>query len=419
MKSNLIDALRQASGQDGADTPEHQVNDTPEKAEEASAMLTPAAGEGEDLKLEQDNEEIAADQVGLSVAESQLDPGFLLSSTTRDTSSSSSPGGSTVMARIGRLAPGLCLVAMIVAALGSLLLNYLAVSNLNEDLEELSGRAIAATMTSSDMDDDQNRPLADISVFNQIAALRVASQSLVQGESVSDDKETVSAATFATARTTKTTNPGGDAIRIGVSGKSDSLILDKAYAWTLSAFDAYRAQNYKRAENNYLEALEIEPHHPDALAGLAAVYQQTGRKGRAAEIYRKLLAFDPGNTAAASEIISLRSIGFDPDSESELKHLLQRFPKSHHLYFALGSLYVESGRWADARLEFLAAHQLAPLNADYSFNLAVSMERLGRFSEARSYFETALSTAEENSNVDKNAVARYLDDMAARQRERS
>jgi len=418
MKSNLIDALRQAKGQDGADTPEYQVNDTTEKTE--VSVPTPGRGGIEGLKLEEDVEENSREQLDLSTAELHVDPDFLSPSVSEDSSSSSfSRGGSTMMVSIGRLAPGLCVVAMIIAAVGYLLLNHLAVRNLNEDLAEMSGRTIVNVMTGTGMDEWQDSPLADISVFNQVAALRVSSQSLRQGESISNDKASVDAAESAITRAAKAAGPADDAIRIGVSGNTDSLVMDMAFASTLSAFDAYRAQNYGRAENDYLDALEIEPHHPDALAGLAAVYQQTGRKERAAEIYRKLLAFDPGNTAAVSEIISLRSIGSEPNRESELKHLLQRFPKSHQLYFALGSLYVENGRWADARLEFLAAHQLAPLTADYSFNLAVSMERLGRYSEAKRYFETALSTAEENSNVDKIAVARYLDEMAARLRERS
>jgi Flp pilus assembly protein TadD len=260
-------------------------------------------------------------------------------------------------------------------------------------------------------------PVTDISVVRQTAEKNAASTALQREDARAPDQSRTTSVT--PSNTSGSGRSGGTAASpIGVSRHSVSAIDDEAYQFVVTAFDAYGRQDYDIAENKYLQALDIEPNHADALAGLGAVYQRTGRTDLAAANYQRLLGVDPGNTLAASALISLRSAEVDWDTESELKHLLQRFPLAHHLHFALASHFVEQGRWADARYEFRAAQELAPDNADYNFNLAVSLERLGDFAGARRYYESAILHAGGSANVDKQAIAQHLAKMTAPERER-
>jgi Tfp pilus assembly protein PilF len=327
-------------------------------------------------------------------------------------------GPLSIPARIGRLAPVLCLIAMSVAAGGYVLLNRLALTNLNDDLDDLSARVRVDSVAGAGTGGWRDLPVTNVSVVKQIGAENVG---IVAPQQAGKPVNSVHPADA--VRRPDVLHPDTDqaaaARQVEVTHNTSVEVKDEAYASVLAAFDAYRDKDYGLAETQYLQALKIEPHHADALAGLAAVYQQTGRAERAADTYRLLLGFDPGNTLAAAALISLRSSDANWDTESELKHLLQRFPETHHLHFALGTYFVEQGRWADARHEFLAAHQLAPRYADYSFNVAVSMERLGEYGAARDYYETALATAADSSNIDREAVTEHITELTAQLREPS
>jgi Flp pilus assembly protein TadD len=60
----------------------------------------------------------------------------------------------------------------------------------------------------------------------------------------------------------------------------------------------------------------------------------------------------------------------------------------------------------------MSAYQLAPSNAGYGYNLAVSHERLGDLVEASRYYETALLHADEHSSVDREAIELHLNQLA-------
>ena len=79
-------------------------------------------------------------------------------------------------------------------------------------------------------------------------------------------------------------------------------------------------------------------------------------------------------------------------TESRLKTLIERAP-SAGLYQTLGNLYAEQNRWGDAQTAYYEAFRTAPANADYAYNLAVSLDRLHQPQAALGYYEKALSLA--------------------------
>jgi len=76
------------------------------------------------------------------------------------------------------------------------------------------------------------------------------------------------------------------------------------------------------------------------------------------------------------------------------------------LYFTLGNQYAQQGRWAEAQQAYFKAFATDPDNADYAFNLAVSLDQLHQPALALEYYRRALALAEKRSASFAPEVAR-------------
>lgn len=63
-------------------------------------------------------------------------------------------------------------------------------------------------------------------------------------------------------------------------------------------FEELLKGNYRQAEANFEVALSINPDNAYALLNLGVVYQNTGRIGKAREMYEKVIELDPNEVAA-------------------------------------------------------------------------------------------------------------------------
>ena len=314
--------------------------------------------------------------------------------------------GPSLAIRIARLSPVICLLAVAGVASGYLLFNRMAGGSLNDDLDEISD--IVSERSFGNWLDE---PVAETDVFDR--AQTDTRESATPNEPA---RETDSGSVAPAEVHTETGRPSSSAvhdIEVSVSTAAEAVIEDPAYEHVADAYDDYRAGNFVDAEGHYREALRIEPNHRSALLGLAGVYQQTGRRTDAIRAYERVLDIEPGHTVAASAILSLRSAEAGWDSESELKHLIQRFPDADHLHYSLGAVYVGDKRWSEARRAFEAARTLVPLNPAYNYNLAVSCEQLGDLRCARAHYRSALDNADNFNSIDRAAVERHLDRLSA------
>ena len=179
------------------------------------------------------------------------------------------------------------------------------------------------------------------------------------------------------------------AIRIRRSPPRDRLDPDLT-----EAYRAFQLGNPSRAETLYRRVQAREPDRRDALLGLAAVAMRQGRTPEAYGYYRRLIELDPRDSVALAGIASLTGSGGREANESRLKLLLDQFPGAGHLHFTLGNLYAKQGRWTDAQAAYFKAYTSDSENPDYSFNLAVSLDRLGQGRAALGYYRRALDAAD-------------------------
>jgi Flp pilus assembly protein TadD len=78
-----------------------------------------------------------------------------------------------------------------------------------------------------------------------------------------------------------------------------------------------------------------------------------------------------------------------------LRELLARSPEEPDLNHALGLFLSGVKRWSEAQPLFFKAHQLAPQEPRFAYNLAVTLDHLRRSSLAVQYYESSLLLAQD------------------------
>lgn len=301
----------------------------------------------------------------------------------------------TPFLRLSRLAPVACLLAMTLSCGAYISYQHLAAANLNDDLSGVSAQVSSAR---------SDNGIEEYLVPPPDPRFDVYPKSV---------KTTPRYPVSASDRIVRSLPDVVTVEREVVVQQAASVGRDAAHASVMAAYSAYQIQDYATADRLYREALSIEPNHPRALGGLAATLQSTSGPAEALEYYERLLTVEPNNTVAVAAVLAAGGYAGNENAESEFKVLIQRFPDAAPLHFALGLHYAQNTRWPEARLAFSEAQRLLPDNADYSYNLAVSMEQLGQREAARIYYETALLNRTGASVFDRELAADRVSTLSA------
>jgi tetratricopeptide (TPR) repeat protein len=171
----------------------------------------------------------------------------------------------------------------------------------------------------------------------------------------------------------------------------------------MSAYEAYNAGKDAEAQKLYKQVLQHDVRNVDALLGLGAIASRQGRDADANGWYNKVLEIDPRNNIAQAALLDSQLQGNEENSESRIKNMLARHPDDVNLHVALGNLYAEQNQWPAAQQAYFDAYSLKP-NADNAFNLAVSLDQMGKPKLALPYYQRALAQASTTSSIDKAAL---------------
>ena len=181
-----------------------------------------------------------------------------------------------------------------------------------------------------------------------------------------------------------------------------------------SAWAAQQAGSLDRAQALYLRVLAGEPGQVDAQLGLAVIAHARGQDEAARRGYRQVLESVPEHPRAWAGLAELAGDGDASPIESRLRQLLANRP-SAPLHFALGNVLARQERWADAQQAYFAAAMLAPDAADYAYNVAVALDRLGKAAAASPWYRRALDQADTGRAVrfDVTAARTRLEQLQA------
>ena len=177
------------------------------------------------------------------------------------------------------------------------------------------------------------------------------------------------------------------AVSFQKSNKTDPIAKTLDQAW-----QAYDDGRYNRAKSLYGEVLNSERGNRDALLGLGAIAVLEKDYLVARDIYLSLLKQDPRDPIAIAAIASLQSDGVSlQEDEAFLQNMLLKNPDAAHLNFALGNVYAQQEKWKSAQQSYFNAWQQDIDNADYIFNLAVSLDQLGKPDQAINFYRDSLN----------------------------
>ncbi len=176
-----------------------------------------------------------------------------------------------------------------------------------------------------------------------------------------------------------------------------------------TAYTSYQQGDLDHASRMYRQALQSEADNHDALLGLAVIAQRQGAHEDARNLYSRLLALNPKDSMAASGLLSINEGGVTTHNISQLKLMLQNEPTAAHLHFSLAHEYALQSRWPEAQQAYFQAYRYAPENADYAFNLAVSLEKVGQSKTALAYYHQALNrNANGTASFDRQRVTQRI-----------
>ncbi|MGH8741744.1 MAG: tetratricopeptide repeat protein, partial [Burkholderiales bacterium] len=174
-----------------------------------------------------------------------------------------------------------------------------------------------------------------------------------------------------------------------------------------AGYAAYLGGDLAAARTDYESALREDGGNRDALLGLAAIDVRTGRFENAEAIYLRLLQIDPNDAHAQAGLIALRGARLDPlATESRVKNMLAADPGANVLRFTLGNQLAQQGRWPEAQQEYFKAFAASPENADFAYNLAVSLDHVRQAKLALEYYRRAIALAERRGASFDLAAAR-------------
>lgn len=158
-----------------------------------------------------------------------------------------------------------------------------------------------------------------------------------------------------------------------------------------------RGKEYTKAELMLNRALKLKPDSAETMYFLAEVYNEESRSVDALDLLARAHKLAPEN-ADIIFLLARISMGqnFFEDAIPLLESGLKIAPQRTDLLSALGESYFMSGRTDKAIATFNQLIQLEPSARSYAF-MGLSYRHLGRFDEARKYFEEGLKREPRNA----------------------
>lgn len=192
-------------------------------------------------------------------------------------------------------------------------------------------------------------------------------------------------------------------IRAGAINISKSKSQSGINSVLMGAYQAYKAGNDNDAQRLYKQVLQQDIRNVDALLGLGAIASRQGRVADANGWYGEVLEVDPRNNIAQTALLSHQSQGLDVNSESRIKNMLAQHPDDANLHVALGNFYAQQNQWPAAQQAYFDAYSLNA-SAVNAFNLAVSLDQMGKPKLALPYYQSALAQSADSNSIDKNSL---------------
>lgn len=155
------------------------------------------------------------------------------------------------------------------------------------------------------------------------------------------------------------------------------------------------------AERVLRHLVDAGEHTPLALEALADIYFQQRRLGECLQILKELKKHDRENVHYCTKLASLyEAVGDTNSAIGEYERLLRRKPDEANAHFNVALLYAKLNRYDDALAAYEAAARLGIDRVEEVYsNVGNLYSEMLDASNARKYYELALSVAPENATA--------------------
>ncbi len=121
--------------------------------------------------------------------------------------------------------------------------------------------------------------------------------------------------------------------------------------------------NFSGAENDFKEAMALDPKNVNLTLNYANLLWKINRSADAAALYKKALDADPKSNAALTALGYLARENGDTDgAEQYFTQLVKLYPDDYVPHLALGDLYTYKHQFDLAQQHYEAGHKIAPKN---------------------------------------------------------
>lgn len=180
-----------------------------------------------------------------------------------------------------------------------------------------------------------------------------------------------------------------------------------------SAYRHYQKGQMLKARTLYQKILNSNDKSRDAMLGLAAIAIHFRQTARAVSYYKALLTLNPQDHAAITGLLSLNRDSDRAHSLSTVKQLIKQRNASASLFFLLGNLHAANRNWPEAQGAYFEAWNRDNSNADYAYNLAISLDSLNRRASALTYYKTAMELSNKSTaRFDRNELRRRIRELS-------
>ena len=191
-----------------------------------------------------------------------------------------------------------------------------------------------------------------------------------------------------------------------------SIQLDPsyAYAYTLCGHEYVSNEDFDKALDCYRQAIRMEPRHYNAWYGLGIIYYRQEKYSLSFYHFRRALAINK----ESSVLLCYLGMVISQMGEENLSQALNAFqeasiiePRNPQARYQHALLLAKLDRLEDALQELHIVRDFAPTEASVCFEIGKICLKLGRHDEARINFIAAHDLDPKNGNVYKN----FIDNM--------
>jgi Flp pilus assembly protein TadD len=173
----------------------------------------------------------------------------------------------------------------------------------------------------------------------------------------------------------------------------------------MRGYKALSQNQFSQAREAYSQVLTNNPTQRDALLGIAYAHHALGNTDQALSTLRRLVELYPRDSDGMSALYLIGG-GDLVAEETRFKQLLDRSEYPAAVHYTLGVIHFEQRRFGEAERAFSRASSLSPTQPDYAYNLALTLDQLGRSREAARQYVVALNLANQTSAIFSRDLAR-------------